>query len=239
MKRLVSAGYHRIFQICKCYRKGERGRLHLPEFTLLEWYRAHADYLSLMSESEELINSVATHLGNSSVLRYQGKEIDLTPPWERLPLKEAFTKYAPLPLEVALEEGAFEEMLTSYIEPQLGVQKPTIVYDYPLLYGALARVKKADPTLVERFELYVAGIEVANAFSELVDPIEQRKRFEEEEKKRREAGKVPYPMPEAFLQSLPLMPQTAGCALGVDRLVMLFTDAPDINHCVAFTPEEL
>jgi len=239
MKRLVAAGWHQIYQICKCFRRGERGSLHLPEFTLLEWYRAGADYFDLMKECEHLIRFVARQMGCPDTLSYSGKAIDLSPPWERITLREAFDRYATLPLEAALEEDVFEEVLVDRVEPQLGMVKPTFLYDYPLAHGALAKRKKENPYVVERFELYMAGIELANAFSELTDPEEQRKRFTDEEERRRRAGKVPYPMPEKFLQSLAHMPETAGCAMGIDRLVMLFTDSPLIDLCVTFTPEEL
>lgn len=239
MKRLLADGWERIFQICKCYRQGERGKWHLPEFTLLEWYRTGADYFDLMGEMEYFLSSVASQLGFGNKLGYGGKMIDLTPPWERLTLREAFKRYAPVPLEAALERDVFEETLVTWVEPHLGSVKPTFVHDYPLSHGALARVKRENPQVVERFELYIAGMELANAFSELTDPEEQRRRFGEEEEKRRKFGKVPYPMAEKFLQSLSQMPEAAGCALGIDRLVMLFTQAYEIDHCVTFTPEEL
>ncbi|MCX7981864.1 MAG: EF-P lysine aminoacylase EpmA [Syntrophales bacterium] len=239
MKRLLAEGWDRIFQICKCYRRGERGRLHLPEFTLLEWYRTGIDYLDLMIECEKLIGFLATRLEYGPVLSYGSQTVDLTPPWERLTLQEAFDRYAPISLDVALERDTFEEVLVDWVEPHLGVNKPTFLYDYPVSHGALARVKRGNEKVVERFELYMAGIELANAFSELTDPEEQRKRFQAEEKKRRQFGKIPYPMPEKFLHSLGHISSAAGCALGIDRLVMLFTGAPEIGLCVTFAPEEL
>jgi len=239
MKRLLAEGFERIFQICKCYRHGERGRWHLPEFTLLEWYRLHADYRNLMEECEALLGTLMIHLQRPPVLQYGGAIIDLTPPWERITVRSAFNRYAPQSLTAALTEDRFEELLVDYIEPHLGMTKPTFLYDYPREHGALARQKEGEEGVVERFELYIAGVEMANAFSELTDAREQRHRFEEEESQRRAAGKVPYPSPEPFLQSLARLGEAAGCALGLDRLVMLLTGQDDIAHCVTFPPEHL
>ncbi len=142
-------------------------------------------------------------------------------------------------MEEALEKNWFDEVMVQEIEPHLGTIKPTLLYDYPAERGALARLKKEDPTLAERFELYIGGLELANAFSELTDPEEQRKRFVFEETYRRSNGKRPYPMPEKFLMELEDMPPSAGIALGLDRLVMVLLDANTIDEVIAFTPEEL
>ena len=139
----------------------------------------------------------------------------------------------------ALEKKLFDEVMVQEIEPCLGVKKPTFIYDFPSERGALARLKKDDPTQAERFELYIAGLEIANAFSELIDPKEQRKRFLDEEAHRRSTGKRPYPIPDKFLTELENMPPSAGIALGVDRLVMLFLNAKKVDEVVAFSPEEL
>ncbi|WP_298039580.1 EF-P lysine aminoacylase EpmA [uncultured Desulfuromonas sp.] len=235
MKRLLAAGYERTFQLCRCWREGERGANHLPEFTLLEWYRAGADYTALMTECEALLAALLP--GGKAT--WQGHAIDLAAPWQRLSVREAFDRYAPMPLDRALASERFEEVLTEYVEPRLGQGRPTFLYDYPLELGALARTKPDDPTVAERFELYIAGLEIANAFSELTDPAEQRERFMQDEKSRRAAGKKPYPFPEKFLCELEAMPEAAGIALGVDRLVMLLTGAEAIDEVVAFTPEEL
>jgi lysyl-tRNA synthetase class 2 len=235
MKRLLAAGYERLFQICRCWRQGERGRRHLPEYTMLEWYRTGVDYTALMSECEDLL----TALVPSGNLTYGGATIDLTPPWERLSVAEAFARYGSLALEAALSEGRFDEIVAFEIEPRLGERKPTFLTEYPASLAALARKKPGDPKVAERFELYIAGMELANAFSELTDPLEQRQRFEMEEAQRRTAGKAPYPVPEKFLRELATMPDAAGIALGVDRLVMLLTAADSIDEVVAFTPEEL
>ena len=239
MKRLLAAGYERIFQICRCWRAGERGTLHVPEFTLLEWYRSNSDYRDLMDECEALIQSIAGDAGGGEKISFRGQEIYLSPPWERTSVAEAFKRFSRISMREALENDLFDEIMVREIEPCLGIEKPAFLYDYPAERGALARLKKEDPTLAERFELYVGGIEIANAFSELSDAQEQRKRFSSEEAYRREKKKSPYSMPEKFLMELDGMPPSAGIALGVDRLVMVFLDAKSIDEVVAFTPEEL
>ena len=239
MKRLLAAGYEKIFQICRCWRGGERGRLHLPEFTLLEWYRSGCDYFGLMTECEEMIRAVAKALNRGPCLRFQGRDIDLSGPWKRITVREAFNRYTTRTAEEALALGLFDEEMVQEIEPNLGLGNPTFLYDYPRQRGSLARLKADDPETAERFELYMGGIEIANAFSELNDPAEQRKRFEEEETLRRTLGKASYPSPERFLSELETLPPSAGIALGVDRLAMVFFDLATIDDVVAFTPEEL
>ena len=239
MKRLLAAGYDRIFQICRCFRKGERGARHLPEFTMLEWYRREADYRDLMVECEELLIEAAAALGYGDVVTYQGEPLRLGKPWERLTVSEAFTRFAPLPAADALAGDCFDEILAVYVEPWLGRGKPTFLYDYPLPLASLAREKQGEPAIAERFELYMAGIELANAFTELAEEREQRRRFAREEEARRKAGKPPYPSPDKFLESLTDIGDAAGIALGVDRLVMILADAPDIDAVTAFTPETL
>ncbi|MGQ9492760.1 MAG: EF-P lysine aminoacylase EpmA [Anaerolineae bacterium] len=239
MKRLLAAGYPRIFQICHCWREGERGSYHIPEFTLLEWYCVGCDYQGLMSECEALIQSVSDKVGLGDRLVYQGKEIALTSPWPRISVEEAFSRYAPLSMAQALESDLFDEIMVRDIEPHLGIVQPAFLYDYPAIRGALARLRADKPSLAERFELYIAGLELANGFSELTDATEQRARFLREEAYRRSLGKRPYPMPEKFLAELEEMPASAGIALGIDRLVLLFADVASIDEVVAFTPEEL
>ena len=239
MKRLLSAGFSRIFQISKCFRKGERGDRHLPEFTLLEWYRTGIDYRDLMDECEVLIPFLSERVNMGNTISYQGREIDLRTPWERLSLQEAFDRYARFTLKKALEARCFDQVMVNEIEPNLGMSRPTFLYDYPAPLAALARLKPGDEALAERFEVYMAGVELANGFSELNDPVEQRARFEAERHQRVAMGKEVYPMPEEFLHSLQDMPKAAGIAFGVDRLAMLFCDAAHIDHVVAFTPEEV
>ncbi|MHB1015638.1 MAG: EF-P lysine aminoacylase EpmA [Desulfurivibrionaceae bacterium] len=239
MKRLLAAGIPRIFQLCKCFRKGERGDRHLPEFTMLEWYAAKSDYRDLMAECEALLRYLAGAMGKAGVLEWQGRRIDLGPEWERITVAEAFQRYAPCTVEEALAQDKFDEMLVEYVEPHLGMATPTFLCDYPAALGALARLSPTEPTVAERFELYVAGLELANGFSELVDPVEQRTRFLAEQEGIRLQGRDPGPLPESFLAELGAMPSAAGIALGVDRLVMLFVGAERIDQVVAFTPEGL
>jgi lysyl-tRNA synthetase class 2 len=239
MKRLLAAGFARIYQICKCYRQGERGRRHLPEMTMLEWYAAGCDYTHLMAQCEELIPHVAQALGLPSRLAYQGQAIDLTPPWPRLSIDEAFWRHGGCSAAEALASGRFDEIMGLVIEPRLGWEQPVFLCDYPAACGALARLKPGRPEVAERFELYIGGLELCNGFSELTDAAEQRRRFAAETDQRRAAGKPIYPSPEPFLAALQDMPAAAGNALGIDRLVMLLTDAESIDQVAAFTPEEL
>jgi lysyl-tRNA synthetase class 2 len=239
MKRLLAAGYERIFQICRCWRQNERGRKHLPEFTMLEWYRTGCDYRELMDECEALVREVAETVGKGNGISFHGRQIDFTRPWERIPVREAFRRYAPFSMEEALQRDLFDEVMVEDIEPHLGSSQPTFIHDYPASRGALARLRQDDPSVAERFEFYISGLELANAFTELTDVEEQRERFADEEKFRRELGKAPYPLPEKFLDELTEMPPSAGIALGIDRLVTLLTDAATIDDVVAFTPEEL
>jgi elongation factor P--(R)-beta-lysine ligase len=239
MKRLLAAGYPRIFQISKCFRAGERGDRHLPEFTILEWYRGGTDYRTLMGDCEDLITGVARELGFDGSFPWQGHRIRLEVPWERITVREAFMRYATMTDAEALRMDRFDEILASEIEPGLGVESPVFLYEYPVELGALARVKEDDPRIAERFELYVAGLELANAFSELTDAGEQRRRFEKTLLDRRQNHRPLYPMPERFLSALPQMPPAAGIALGVDRLAMLFADKSRIDDVVAFPPDSL
>ncbi|MDY0260900.1 EF-P lysine aminoacylase EpmA [Syntrophotalea acetylenica] len=235
MKRLLAAGYPRLFQLCRCWRAAERGARHLPEFAMLEWYVAHCDYHLLMQQCEALLGALLPE----EILTYQGRAIDLGSPWERLTVAEAFDRFGSRSLQQALREDRFDEIISLEIEPRLGIQRPTFLIEYPSELAALARRHPQRPGVAERFELYIAGLEVANAFSELTDPVEQRQRFAVEEALRRKSGKPPYPSPEPFLLELDAMPEAAGIALGLDRLVMLLTDAATIDDVVAFTPELL
>jgi len=235
MKRLLAAGYRQIFQLCRCWRRGERGARHLPEYTMLEWYRAGCDYHALMDDCEALLRRLVP----AGRLTWQGETIRLDQPWERLTVRAAFARYASIGLEQALAAGRFDEAMALEIEPRLGRERPTFLYEYPAACAALARKKPGVPELAERFELYIAGLELANAFSELTDPQEQRQRFVREEEARRRMGKVPLPLPEKFLAELGALESAAGIALGVDRLVMLLTGAASIDEVVAFTPEDL
>jgi lysyl-tRNA synthetase class 2 len=239
MKRLLAAGYPKLFQVCRCFREAERGDRHLPEFTMLEWYVSGRDYLFLMEECEALFRYLADTLYGKEEMIFQGNGINLSPPWERLSVDEAFSRYGGMSARQALDEECFDEVLVTRVEPRLGKGHPTFLYDYPVELAALARIKQGNPSLAERFELYVSGIELANAFSELVDPDGQARRFEEAQQQRSALGARLYPWPERFLRALYEMPPSAGIALGVDRLVMLLTNQICIDDVVAFPPERL
>jgi lysyl-tRNA synthetase class 2 len=238
MKRLLASGFPRIFQITKCFRSGERGRLHLPEFTLLEWYRCETDYLGLMEECEAMLVSVIQTVQPKDEIRYGNHRVSLQPPWKRITVLEAFERYSPISLEESLASDRFDEFTVGVIEPQMGTDRPAFLMDYPASLAALARLKPSDPRFAERFELYIAGMELANGFSELNDQKEQRLRFDQENRKRVAQGKRAYPAPDRFLTALGNMPSAAGIAVGIDRLVMLLTDRTQIDDVVCFTPEE-
>jgi lysyl-tRNA synthetase class 2 len=239
MKRMLAAGYEKIFQVCRCWRERERGNQHIPEFTLLEWYHSGIDYRTLMEECGRMIQTVAISIGLGKYAFFRNEVIDLNEPWERISVREAFREYSKTSIEEALQRGLFDEMMVQDIEPRLGIRKPVFLYDYPAQRAALARLKSEDETVAERFELYIGGLELANGFSELIDPEEQKKRFEKENQNRRSMGRLIYPMPEEFLEEMNEMTPSAGIALGVDRLVMVFLNASSIDEVVAFTPEEL
>ncbi|MEE4263230.1 MAG: EF-P lysine aminoacylase EpmA [Desulfobacteraceae bacterium] len=239
MKQLLAAGFAKVFQICKCFRSRERGRQHLPELTMLEWYKAEGDYTDLMDDCQKLIGVIVEQTTGNRSLCYQGQSIHLDPPWTRMSVEEAFGRYASMGPKEALAKNCFEEVMVNEIEPHLGATRPLFLYDYPAELGALARIKPENPLVAERFELYVAGLELCNGFSELADPVEQRKRFEAEQKIRKSYHKPVYPMPQNFLTALNDMPAAAGNALGIDRLVMLLADTTEIDDVVAFVPEEL
>ena len=234
MKRLLAAGFPDLFQLCRVWRDSERGARHLPEFTLLEWYRSGTDYTALMADCEALLG----HLVPSGQLSLRGEQIDLTFPWPRLSVAEAFRRHAPCSVEEALFAGRFDEVLALEVEPRLGTG-PLFLSDYPAPLAALARLKPGEPMVAERCELYLGGLELANGFTELTDPVEQRARFTRDEATRRAAGKPPRPLPEPYLAELANLPPCSGMALGIDRLMMLLTDTAEIADVVAFTPEQL
>ncbi|BCL59398.1 EF-P lysine aminoacylase GenX [Desulfomarina profundi] len=237
MKRLLAAGSGNIFQICPCFRKEESGRLHLEEFTLLEWYRLDADYHDLMVDCRELLRFLQTHFPVSSgIPETVLKKIDFSQDWQRLSVAEAFEQFSPISLSEALSNSRFDEVLVECVEPMLGIGTPTFLYDYPLELGTLAKKSESNPEIVERFELYIEGIEFANGFSELTDVTEQRKRFEHElELIRKFDGRV-MKMPERFLADLENLGRAAGIALGVDRLYMLLSGKGHVSEAVSFHP---
>lgn len=239
MKQLLAEGLNRIFQIARVFRNHERGHKHLPEFTLLEWYTQGADYTDLMNDLESLVQYLAQGLGRGNTLTFQGIAMDLSSPWDRLTVEEAFEHYGSMSLGQALLTDRFDEVMGLEIEPRLGCNKPVFLYDYPWEKASLARLKPENTAVAERVEMYIAGLELANGFSELTDPAEQILRFESEHRLRTILGKKNYPMPTRFIDALHTMPSAAGIAVGLDRLVMLFCDAPTIDEVVAFVQEEL
>ena len=239
MKRLLSKGFDKIFQICKCFRRNERGSHHLPELTMLEWYTKDNTYLDLMNQCKELIIFIAARLGLENQIKYQDRTIALDKLWQKITVEQAFEIFADKSLDRALKENCFDEIISFQIEPYLGNQTPAFLCDYPASLASLAKLKPENPEYAQRFEFYIAGIELANGFTELIDPVEQKLRFEKENHIRLLKNMQPVPMPDKFLKDLETMPECAGIALGIDRLVMIFCNTDSIDEVVAFTPESL
>ncbi len=242
MKRLLAEEFREedvpgLFQICKCFRKGERSPRHLPEMTMLEWYGTHQTYLDLMEQCQELVRHIALKLNGNPVLEYQGKTIELSQAWEKIPVEKAFEMYAEKSMINALEHGDYDEIMAFEIEPNLGLNAPCFLFDYPPSLASLAALKPDNPNAAQRCELYIAGLELANGFTELSDPVVQKKRFAQENNIRVGRGMPALPVPDRFLSSLENLPPCAGIALGIDRLVMLFCDCSVIDEAVAFVPE--
>lgn len=249
-KKLLASGETAIFTLAKVWRNRERGPLHHPEFTMLEWYRAGVAYEVLMDDCVALMRCAAEAAG-ATALTWRGITADPFAEAERMTVAEAFDRYAGVDLFGDLHAQArtagvrladddtwadvFSRLIVEKVEPNLGHGRPTILCEYPVSEAALARPKPADPRVAERFELYACGVELANCFGELTDAAEQRRRFEiEMEEKQRLYGET-YPLDEDFLAALALMPPASGGALGFDRLVMLAAGASRIEQ-VLWTP---
>ena len=259
-KKLLAAGESRIFELARVFRDRERGRLHLPEFTMLEWYRANQPYDAVMADAIVLIAHAtqATGIGQFS---YRGKIADPFAEPEMLTVSRAFERFAGVDLLATIEAGEgdrdglaaaagtkiriaandswsdiFSKILVEYIEPNLGQGRLTVLYEYPLPEAALARTASSDARVAERFEIYACGVELANGFGELTDAAEQRRRFTlaMDEKQRRYGER--YPLDEDFLAALAHMPQASGVALGFDRLVMLASGAASVDQVVWAPP---
>lgn len=257
LKRLLAAGVPRVYEVARVFRDGEQGPLHLPEFTLLEWYRADAGLDALVCDLEELLVALARTLtGGEALWGLGGERVEVSSPFERRSVAELFATHADIDLDLALSEmaagdaaalvrrtkaaghvlrpgadfeDAFFHIMGTCIEPRIGHERPTVVERWPRQMAVLARLCRDDPRYAERFELYAGGLELANAFDELIDPVEQRARFLEDNRLRRSLGKEALPLDEVFLEELAGMRPSAGIALGVDRLLMLIFGERDIN----------
>jgi lysyl-tRNA synthetase class 2 len=266
MKRLLAAGFERIYQVCKCFRAGEHGPHHAGEFTMVEWYRGFAELDAIIRDTEELVadvvQAVAGAPGAAPIARAFGRSIDVSPPWPRMTVRDAMRTWAGVEVigdepahalvsavraaGIAVADGtawddAFFAAFLARVDPALAaLDRPIILEDWPAPLAALARTKPGEPLTALRFEAYVGGIELANAFGELTDPVEQRARFEHDQAMRRERGRPVYPVDDKLIAALVEgLPPSAGIALGFDRLVMLATGASVIDEVLTFTAAEL
>ena len=249
LKRVLGMGFRRIFSLTPCFRDEHPSRTHSPEFTMLEWYQVGIDLHQLMDTTETLITTCAAAMALSTVRR-RGIEVRLDAPFERLTVRGAFQRHAGIDpwlhttadtlrdaaravglvvhTDSACWDDVFFQIFLNVVEPALGVGRPTFLWGWPRSQAALSRLDPDDPTTALRFELFAGGLELANAFDELTDPVEQRQRFEVEQAERAGLNKSVYPIDEALLFALGRMSPTCGIALGIDRLVMLLTGASDI-----------
>jgi elongation factor P--(R)-beta-lysine ligase len=241
MKRLLAGGCPRIFQLSHVFRQGEVGARHNPEFTMLEWYRAFATVDDLMRDTEMLLAEVAARVSPTHALRGDHSPIAVAPPFARIPIAEAFERFAGVaPDDVfSMAESdpeTYFRLLVDRVEPALAHEKtPVFLVDFPISQASLARAKPGDPRVCERFELYAGGVELCNGFGELTDPEEQRRRLVRDQESRRAAGKPVYPIDERFLAALEEgLPPSAGNALGVDRLIALCVGEQEISRVMPF-----
>lgn len=253
LKRLIVGGFEGVYEFAKDFRNEGMDRFHNPEFTQMELYVAFRDYHWMMQLTEEMIHNVAIEVMGSPVIQFQGNEIDLSPPWRRLPLYEGIKEYAKVDiansdekelrkvatkLKIDVQGGwgkgkIIDEIFSELVEPEL--IQPTFIVDYPMEMSPLAKKHRDNPGLVERFEPIIAGKEIGNAFSELNDPLDQRQRFEAQMKLRAAGDEEAQVLDEDFLRALEYgMPPTAGLGIGIDRLVMLLTDQPSIRDVIFF-----
>ncbi len=254
LKRLVVGGFDRVFEINRSFRNEGISTHHNPEFTMLEFYQAYADYRDLMAMTEELFAHLAKEITGDQEVTYQGQRISFAPPWPKLTLEEALVKLAGLDAEaLATEDGVsatarrhgvsispgwgrgkvLAELFDALVEPKL--LQPTFIIDFPTELSPLAKAKQGDPTTVQRFELFVGGMEIANAYSELNDPREQRARFLDQLRQRDQGDLEAHGLDEDYLRALEYgMPPTAGEGIGIDRLAMLFTDSASIRDVILF-----
>ena len=235
MKRLLVGGMPKIFQLARVARADELGPLHAPEFTMLEWYRAFADLEEVLRDTEQLVRSVIRSLaGEDDVFVLGHRKVNVGKPFERVTVREAFARYAGIKDAARLaarDEDRYFELLVSRVEPALAERpRPVFLTHYPISQAALSRPHADDPTVAERAELYLGGVELCNAYGELTDPIEQRRRMVAEAERRKASKRPVYPLDEPFLAALAEgMPPSAGNALGFDRLVMVATNRSEIR----------
>jgi lysyl-tRNA synthetase class 2 len=254
LKRLIIGGYERVYEIGKDFRNEGLSTRHNPEFTMMECYQAYADYHDMMTLTEEMIACIAQEVTGSAQITYQGHEISLTPPWRRITMRQALFDETAIDIEAhsslerlrqAIAERGLrvdptptwgkqvDELFSEYVEPRL--IQPTFILDYPVELSPLAKKKPDAPHLVERFEPFVGGLEMGNAFSELNDPLDQRARFVELAKGREMGDEEVHPIDEDFVTALMYgMPPTGGLGIGVDRLMMLLTDRASIREVILF-----
>jgi len=224
-KKLLARGAQKIFEIGKCFRQGERGDRHHPEYTMLEWYRAGGDYLSMLDDTKRLLQAVTVQNPSCG----SGSSV-----WKVWTIAEVYEQFAGWNPVLHFDAGRFDLDMVEKIEPNLPRDVPVFLMDYPAECAALARLKPGHPRLSERWELYLGGIEIANAYSELTDPLEQRARFSAWGEQRRARGKPVYPVDEEFIRCLETLPPSGGCALGIDRLLMALTGIPSLDGVILF-----
>lgn len=237
IKKLLAAGIGNCFEIARCFRNEEEvSALHNPEFTMLEWYRINSDYKDIMRDFEDLFLEII----GSTKLKYQGEVYDLKKPWPKISVADAFKKYSGKDVLKVSEED-FYKIFFNDVEPALAAShKPFFIYDYPISQASLSRPKKDDPRFAERFEVFLAGSELGNCFSELIDAKTQKERFEKDLTERKKTGKTIYPIDEDLIAALKSgLPTVSGIAVGVDRLIMFAADVPSLSDTLFFPADEL
>jgi lysyl-tRNA synthetase class 2 len=234
MKRMLAAGYDRLFQLSRSFRKGERGRWHNPEFAMLEWYCAGVDYTKMIRDIGQLVVTVAGKLGLGTVVKYRGQDIDISLPWPMITVRDAFLRAAGWDPVAECDCQRFDVDLVTKVLPGFPPDRPTVLIDYPAAMASLARLKPGG-AVAERAEVFIGGLELANVYSELRDSREQESRFREVvEQIHKEQGQQ-VAMPQKFLEAVAYLPECGGVALGIDRLVMLLCNADSIDEVIAFT----
>lgn len=254
LKRLIVGGFEKVFEINRNFRNEGMSYKHNPEFTMMELYQAQADYHDMMDLTEDMISTVARKVLGTTKITYQGEEIDLTPPWKRMTMVDAVREYTGIDFnEIETAEEARNAATRLGIEVEAGVEKgkilneifeerveekliqPTFIMDYPIEISPLAMKIDGNPDFTYRFEPFIYGWEIGNAFTELNDPIDQKERFEEQVKQRAQGDEEAHMMDEDYVRALEYgMPPTGGLGIGIDRLVMLLTDSPSIRDVILF-----